>query len=58
VGMWGIAPVLRDSQGRWKGWEACIWLSMLSTGRHFHGLFASGFFSSFFLSFESSPEAI
>jgi hypothetical protein len=34
--MWESRRFLRDFQGRWKGWEAWVWLSMLSTGRHFH----------------------
>ena len=37
VGMWESRCFLRDFQGRWKEWEAWVWLSMLSTDRHFHG---------------------
>ena len=54
----GIALVLRDFQGRWEGWEAWVWLSMLSTDRHFHGLLVCCCFSSLLLSFESPPEAV
>jgi hypothetical protein len=31
-----------DFQVRWKGWETCIWFSILSTDRHFHSLCAFG----------------
>ncbi len=28
-----------DFQGRWEGGKSCRWISRLSSGRHFHGLF-------------------
>src|SRR3954467_13371355 len=49
---------LRAFQGRWKEWEACFWLSRLSTGRHFHSSFRLRRFLSFLSFGERPPEAI
>ena len=55
----GITLLLRDSQGRWEGWEAWVWLSMLSTDRHFHSLLGCFLiFSSFFLLFQRAAESV
>src|SRR3954468_785320 len=48
----------RAFQGRWKGWEACFWLSRLSTGRHFHSSFRLGWLFSFLHLRDRAPEAI
>src|SRR3954468_2512731 len=54
----GSPLLLRAFQGRWKGWEACFWLSILSTGRHFHSSFVFGRFFSFLPFGQRPPEAI
>jgi hypothetical protein len=44
-------------KGGGKGWEACLWLSMLSTDRHFHGLLLCCF-RSFLLAFQRATKAV
>ena len=55
--MWEDA-VFAAFQGRWEGWEACFWLSRLSTGRHFHSSFRLGRFLSFLPFGKRPPEPI
>jgi hypothetical protein len=58
VGMWESRRFCGISKGGGKGGKPGFRLSMLSTGRHFHGLLVCCCFSSFLLSCESPPEAI
>ena len=56
VGMWKSRS---DFQGRWEGWEAWVWLSMLSTDRHFHSLLGClWIISSFLLPVHCAAESV